>query len=316
VRAVLLIIAVLALAAGEAPRDSERDRAAAVAIADLDRQLDAIRRLDAPARQAKEAGLGRTLERTAEKVAGTKHEGKALYLLANWRMTHAEGKGVDEALDALDRCAYPGFKSAGSYLRVLWRLRQGRVVEARTLAEPLAVRIPEFAGALALVAFHERIGQKPARTAGRDLLGGDASRDGAARPEPWLLWLFVGGIDDAARDFVQPFLSEAAKPAYRGKLRVVCVTAAANPLLAVTAFRQLPDAGADLLWADPGEGGSADEWAAAWALPTLPCAGVLGPDRALVAVMPRPEDLRALVGPADASERPAGDGRVGKPGTR
>lgn len=316
-RPLLLVMfaACIAAAAGQdgpRPVSVEREQEARHQLDGIERELAEARELGPAERRAREQRCERSLERAVDKAANTRHANKACYLLAAWRMSYADGKGVPELLDRIDGSGYPAYQQAAKQLRVRWLLRKGRPAEARALATGLVATIPEFAPLLDLCAFHEQVGIAAPRTAGEPLAGGPA--DPGARPEPWLVYHFTRGFADDDGWLVQQWLDELGRPEYAGKARLVCVVAAANPLAAIADLRALPGADAvDLLWANPAPDGEAARWQAAWKLPDLPATVLLGPQRTIVAVQPVPADLRVLVG-GDRPAPAAPSNRSGRPG--
>jgi hypothetical protein len=174
--------------------------------------------------------------------------------------------------------------------------------------------VPEFRSISALVSFYERIGKKPAKTAGRNLVGGAA--DPSVHTEPWLLYVFVDALEGEDAFLLRRFTDELQLDNYRGKMRLVCVTYAVNPLPVTVRFQNdYAGNGAELLWASPNEDGDAAEWTSAWGVPGIPASALLGPDRSLMAVQCSPAELRPLVGakskdkPKRAAEMPQADQR-------
>lgn len=283
------------------PIISEREHAANQAIEAFEKDHAVIRALPMEQRRVREQRLGSTLEKLVNQAEETKAENKALYLLAYWRFTYQDGREVEPLLDRIRRNSYPGFKNPADMLRVQLYLRQGRLGEARVIADRLVASVPEMAGLTALCAFHERIGQPAPKTAGTPL--GSAPADPATRAEPWLLYHFTGSLDANQREALTALLAELGKPAYAEVLRVVVVAEGANPLALLGTVNELPGADrVDLLWANPGTDGDAVTWRTAWKPPQFPANVLLGPDRRIVAVQPSLDDLRVLIG---RSPRPA-----------
>jgi hypothetical protein len=275
-------------------------------MAELDQQVAAMRALPVESRKAKEAGFGKRLESALGTTIGTKFENKNLYWLAFWRLTNSEGDGADveQLLDRLERMPSPAWKASGSSLRVQLRLHQGKIREARALAEPLVARIKEFSWLLDQVAFHESVGQPAPRLAGHNLNGG--AEDPLAGAVPWLVYLFVDQFDDSAAYLAGSYRTAIAglKPA--SQARLVLVTFEGTALEPVARLRQLlpPDNQPDRLWANPNKGGDADAWRTRWKLPQpLPHACLIGPDRSIMAVDITPEALSRQLG---AHPRPPG----------
>ena len=98
-------------------------------------------------------------------------------------------------------------------------------------------RVGEAAGIAAdLVTFHERVGRKAPRTAGKNLSGG--TDDPASQVEPWQLYLFIDGDTDSSYQ-LRRHVDELRGEDYRGKIRLVCVTFASSPVAAATALNEL-----------------------------------------------------------------------------
>jgi hypothetical protein len=298
-RLALFLLLALACGCGEPLRDDpsvtskatpEQEREAEALVTALDQDLDEVRKLPPAERRTRELAFGKRLEKLLPAMAGTRFENRMLFTLADWRFNYADGEGVDEMLDRLDRTGQPMLKSSfGQELRARLRLRQGRVAEARAIAEPLSERMPECQPLLALVAFHERVGQLAPRVTGRNLTGGPEEPI-ALRTEPWLLYLFFDRIDDKARFLIQQYQQAITAAKATAAIRLVCVTCESSPLNAVSG---LP-AGAppDLLWANPNQGGNREQWLADWKLPLpLPHTALIGPDRTIAAVEVPPEQL-------------------------
>ncbi len=277
------------------PIISEKEHNANLAIESFERDHAVIRQLPFEQRRAKEQRMESSLQRLVDLATDTKSENKALYLLAYWRFSYADGKGTEPLLDRIGRNPYPGFKNPADTLRVQLYLRQGRLAEARALADRLALSVPEFAGLQTLCAFYERIGQAAPRTAGQPL--GDSPADPATRPEPWLLYHFTGALDTTQREVLGNLLDELKSSDYAGVVRVVVVAEGSNPLALKGIINELPGGDrVDLLWSNPGTNGDAAAWRKAWGFPTIPASVLLGPDRHIVAVEPTIADLRVIIG--------------------
>jgi hypothetical protein len=138
----------------------------------IEQDLQRAAGLSPAERHAYEMKLEPRLEKVVANAAGTRLENKAVYYLANWRFTYQDGANVDVLLNQLSGLSSPAFKSAGDRLRIMLRLRQGRVTEARTMAVKLAEQIPEFARVLELVVFHETVGSYAPKIVSNNLTGG------------------------------------------------------------------------------------------------------------------------------------------------
>lgn len=268
----------------------------------LDDELARNATLPPAARRERELAMEPRLEKVAEIASGTRMENKAVYYLANWRYTYRDGDGVEQLLTRLNGLPSPAMKSTGVRLRVMLLLRQGRVDEAKTMAQALVAEVPEFSPLLESVLFHETIGASAPKIASRNLTGGP-DEPVAKRTEPWLFYLFVDNIDDASLYLIDRYL-DALTILPVDQRRLVCVTFEANLLSATTRIRNHPRAGEiDLLWASPGDNGNAKEWRSAWKLPSHnPHIALLGPgpDRTIMAVEVTPENLRMLLTPTPA----------------
>src|SRR4051794_15286106 len=126
------------------PVISVHEQEAIAAIRDQERELDRIAALPPRERVAREAKLGRSFEKLLETTKDTKVHNRALHWLAAWRLDYAGGEGVEELLAQLEGSSYPSFKQAGALLRVRLRCRQGRIGEARELADGLIRQVPEL----------------------------------------------------------------------------------------------------------------------------------------------------------------------------
>jgi hypothetical protein len=273
----LLILLAFLAACGDTrdgkPDPAQVDRARQI-MAAFEAEQEQLPTLPRAERAERLRSFGPRLEAGLADTARTRFENKNLLWLASWRYAETDGVGADDALDRLERCESPALKNSGRHLRVLVRLRQGRVVEARQLAEPLVQEVPEFRGLLDRVAFHETIGSKAPQLAARNLAGGDG-QPLSARGEPWLLYCFIPGFDARSEELLADYRQALAPLA--GQARLVCVTNEANLLNATARLHTLGDVGSiDLLWVPPGE--AAKAWAAAWKLPLpLPRVVLLGP---------------------------------------
>ncbi|MBA3700536.1 MAG: hypothetical protein H0W78_16945 [Planctomycetes bacterium] len=280
--------------------NAERNSQAEAEMVALDDELTRNASLPPAARRERELAMEPRLKKALEITSGTRMENKAVYYLANWRYTYREGDGVDQLLTRLNGLPSPAMKSTGVRLRVLLLLRQGRVSEAKTMAQALVAEVPEFSPLLERVTFHETIGASAPTISSRNLTGGP-DEPVTKRTEPWLFYLFVDNIDEQSLHLIERYLDALAilPPAER---RLVCVTFESNLLSATTRIRNHPRAGEiDLLWASPGDNGNAKEWRSAWKLPSHnPHIALLGPgpDRTIMAVEVTPENLRMLLTPA------------------
>src|SRR5688572_14598749 len=282
----------------EDPNGARNAQAEAELVA-LDEELARNASLPPATRRERELLLEPRLEQVLEVASGTRMENKAVYYLANWRYTYRDGEGVEQLLTRLNGLPSPAMKSTGVRLRVLVLLRQGRVGEAKTMAQALVAEVPEFSPLLERVLFHESIGAPAPKITSRNLSGGP-DEPVTKRPEPWLFYLFVDTIDEASIFLIERYLDAlAVLPA--DQRRLVCVTFESNLLSATTRMRNHPRADeVDLLWASPGETGNAMEWRTAWKLPSQnPHIALLGPgpDRTIMAVEVTPENLRELLAP-------------------
>src|SRR5688500_17832473 len=101
--------AAAALVAEDGPRpvSIEREQEARQHLDTIEQELGEARALGPAERRAREQRFERGLERAVDKAAGTRHANKACYLLAAWRMSYADGRGVPELLDRIDGSGYP-----------------------------------------------------------------------------------------------------------------------------------------------------------------------------------------------------------------
>jgi hypothetical protein len=283
----------------EDPNAARTSEAEAELVA-IDDELQRLAGLPAAERRQRELALEPRLERATELAKDTRLENKAVYYLANWRYSYREGEGSEALLNRLGGLSSPAMKTIGVRLRVLLLLRQGKIVEAKKMAQSLVAEVPEFSPLLERVTFHETIGAAAPKITGRNLSGGP-DEPVTKRSEPWLFYLFVDSIDDNSLFLIERYLDALAvlPPDQR---RLVCVTFESNLLSATTRMRAYARSSeVDLLWASPGENGNAKEWATAWKLPTQnPHIALLGPgpDRSIMAVEVTPENLRLLLAPA------------------
>ena len=266
----------------------------------IEEELQRLAALPPAQRRVREQAMEPRLESAEEAATGTRLENKAVFYHANWRYTFRDGDGVEPLLNRLAGLSSPAMKSNGVRLRVLLLLRQGKVKEARTMAQSLVAEIPEFAPVMERVVYHETLGAAAPKVVSRNLSGGP-DEPVAKRAEPWLFYLFVDAIDDGSLFLIERYLDALAVLPVDQR-RLVCVTFESNLLSATTRMRNFPRvAEIDLLWASPGETGNAKEWITAWKLPSQnPHIALLGPgpDRTIMAVEVTPENLRALLAPA------------------
>lgn len=289
------------------PIISQREKIAIGAMDDFEKQLSALQSMPNAERVRGEKRLGGTLEELVNTCDDTKLVNKALYLLAYWRFNYQDGKNVEPLLDKIRGTTFPGFQNPAEALRVQLYLKQGRLLEARTIADRLVANIPEMSGLTALCAFYERVGSPAPKTAGTPL--GASVADPAQREVPWLLYYFTGTLDAAQKNVLANVLAETSKEAYAGVLRVVVVAEGVNPLALISAFSQVPNhENVDLLWSNPAEAANVEGWSALWRPPVFPCSALLGPDRTIVAVQPTLADLGVLIGkmPKAATATPIG----------
>jgi hypothetical protein len=259
-----------------------------------------------PAREkyAAEAGLRSRLMRACELAAGTRLENKAVFFYANWRFAYDDGEGVDGLLNQLASLTSPALKRSGERLRVLLRLRQGKIEEAKSLAAPLIAEVPEYSPLQDVIAFYETVGKVAPTMSGTNANGGVAEPV-TQRSENWLLYVFTDAVDDATIFLLQRYLSAfSALPT--NERRIVCVTSEAN-LLAVTAkVRSLPFADQlEVLWINPHGENNVAAWRKNWKLPPQhPHTALLGPgpQRVIMGVQITPDTLGNLLVPAAANK--------------
>jgi hypothetical protein len=282
--------------------DAAQTREAEAHLVAIEEELQRIALLTPSSRHERELAMEPSLKRAVEVATGTRVENKAVFYLANWRYSYREGEGVEPLLNRLAGLPSPAMKGLGSRLRVLLLLRQGRVADARTMAQDLIDRVPEFSPVMERVVFHETVGARAPMVVSRNLTGGP-DEPVAKRSEAWLFYLFVDAIDDQTVFLIERYL-DALEVLPVAERRLVCVTFDANLLNATSRVRTLPRAAEiDLLWANPNQGGNAGEWVKAWKLPAQnPHIALLGPgpDRTIMAVELTPESLRTLLAPTKA----------------
>lgn len=284
-RLVLCALAIVLFGCGDRnpPPPSMEDAPDAASRAEaLDRDLRQLNSLSGPRRQEAEQAFGARLRADLEVCRGTRYENKPLYMLVQWTLVHGGPSAPSDVLPLLDRLDIlpaPAYRNAGRALRVQALLRSGRLGEARQIAEALEREVPEF-GALRRVQFHEQVG-RPAQP-----LPGTAVGGSEAPGEPFVLVCFIGMPDAEAEAWLTP-LRKAAGP----RLRVVAVATAGDLLAAATVGSAW---GVDVRWLRQG-----DPALAAWLVPGLPSAVLLGPgpQRLILAIDPSPADLQKLSGP-------------------
>lgn len=277
--------------------DQERINAAEAEMVAIEKELQQYAGLGPAERYAAEAKMEPRLERAVKKAAGTRIENKAIYFLANWRYTYQNGDGVEPLLNQMFALPSPALKSNAERMLVMLRLRQGRVPEARNMAEQLVNRIPEFSPLLDFVVFHETVGSAAPHIISNNLTGGP-DEPVAKRSEPWLFYLFIDALDENALYLIDRYL-DALSILPANERRLVCVTFEANLLSATARVRSLSRASdIDLLWANPNKGGNVEQWRKEWKLPPQnPHIALLGPgpNRTIMSVEVTPETLKELL---------------------
>jgi hypothetical protein len=268
----------------------------------IEEELTRIAALPPATRRQREEALESRLDQAVEAAAGTRLENKAVFYLANWRYSYRDGDGTEALLNRLNGLPSQAMKSLGSRLRVLLLLRQGKLTEAKAIAQALVAEVPEFAPVLQRVVFHESVGSPAPKIVSRNLSGGP-DEPVSKRNETWLFYLFIDALDDNSFDLIERY-QDALSVLPPDQRRLVCITFESNLLGATTRLRNHPLANdIDLLWANPGESGNAKEWQTSWKLPAgTPHIALLGPgpDRTIMAVEVTPEDLRKLLAPTKA----------------
>lgn len=282
----------------------DRDTLSALeAIERIEARLEDYRGLTPQDRWRRESRLRRQLERLVDRCAGTRYENKALYYLAAWRMTFAEGEEVAPLLTRIRTGQHPSFKQLALVLQARHHLQLGRIPEARQLALDLIGEIPEFRPVLDLITLHEQVGRAAPRLTGTNLTGGPADPIGQ-REEPWLLLAFIDLSDPEQRFRIETLLDELRHRSYRDSFRLICISFDGNPLGAMNRLGEIGDgADVDLIWVNPNPEGDADTWREAWMLPRLPVTVLIGPapGRSIMAIDPQVSDLRQLVGRSGSS---------------
>ena len=305
VRRLILLLSLVALPLGAATRDAmvelstltpEQKRLLAE-VREVEDELLVIRGLPPAERYRRGRRLERDLKHLLDQVTGTRYENHALFWLADWSMTYEQDHArVANLVQRVLASSNPARKGASRALYVRALLAQGRSAEAEQMAVELVTEIPEFAPILRLVEFTQQVGNPAPVVRGRNLTGG-ADNPAATRDEPWLLYAFVALGDPTQRFGIDRTLEELGREEYRDRVQLVVVAFDGDPLLVMDTMRAVPRGGeAELLWANPNEGGDAETWRQAWNLPELPVTALLGPDRSIMAVNPTPRRLRPLAG--------------------
>ncbi len=277
--------------------------AALEAVERIEARLEDYRSLAPQERWRRESRMQRQLERLVDRCSGTRYENKALYYLAAWRMTFAEGEDVTPLLTRIRTGQHPSYKQLALVLQARHHLQQGRIPEARQLALDLVEDIPEFRPVLDLITLHEQVGRAAPRMSGTNLSGGP-SDPVSEREEPWLLLAFIDLSDPEQRFRIETLVDEIGHRSYRDQFRLICISFDGNPLGAMNRLGEIGDgADLDLLWVNPNPEGDADTWRDGWLLPRLPVTVLIGPapGRSIMAVDPQVSDLRQLVGRSRSS---------------
>lgn len=283
-RLTCLVLALLLAACGDRqpPPPSMNDAPDAAAVAEaLERDLRGLQSLSGLRRAEAERGFGPRLRRDLEICRGTRYENKPLYMLAQWTLVHGGAEAAAEVLPMLDRLDVlpaPAYRNAAKALRVQALLRLGRMAEARQIAEALQRELPEL-GALARVRWHEMVGQ------GAPALPGSAVAGGDPEDAAFVLVCFIAMPDIEAEAWLAPLRAAAGT-----RTRVVAVATSGDLLAAASVASAW---GVDVRWLRQG-----DPALAAWSVPALPSSALLGPGpaRLVLAVDPRPADLRRIGG--------------------
>jgi hypothetical protein len=279
----------------------EQTQAAAAAISATRSHMMALGDLPPAERYARSQAMGSELIDDLQIAANTRFENQALYWLACWRFQFRHGDGVDLLLDRLDQCPSPVLKDTfGTWLRIQLRLRQGRVREARDLAEPLAATTPELRPVLDLVRFYETIGQPAPHVHGADLLasgGPTAGGEPIASREPWLLYIFARSLDGDTLFLFDRYAAAIAAAGMRDQVRIVVVDCSADLLPAQASLQsRSATVRCSLI---PVEGADIATWRDRWRFPLpLPHTALVGAQRTIMAVELDPDQLAGLLGRA------------------
>ena len=241
-------------------------------------------------RDFSDGNLGNSITTSGPMMASNNFHAKALYFLANWRFLYANGEGVDELLDQLNRQFAQAFQRSGQMLRIQLRLRQGRMNEARAMAVELAQRMPEALGILDTVAWYEQVGLPAPRIADNNMSGGPA--EPLSRADPWLLLVFTASHDVESQYYLNSLRAALARLPEARRPRLVQITFEGSPLQAT----HMVTPGEDLIWANPNANGTAARWQQEWRIPgPLPRNALVGADRRILAVEMQPERIADLM---------------------
>lgn len=269
----------------------DRNRAAQPLMDAFQARLDALAGLPPAERWSRQLALGPDLERLALQVTGSRFENKALYLLADWRMAFHGGRGVEEALERLERCRSAALKPMGRMLRVELLLREGRLAQAEIQAQALATDLPEAQGLLELVALHRRRGTPAPPALALDPTG-RRSDPVAERPAgSAILCLFLPRLDDQACFLAQRHQLALRSAGKADRCLVAVLVADASARILEERSPQLP--GVLLRWA--ADRTMVETWTQDWGLPGGTGAVLVGADGRIAGVQPYPEELAALL---------------------
>jgi hypothetical protein len=266
------------------PEDPVATAKAREALERIDAQLKAAAQLPPKERLAAQTRLGDDLAAAAAVADGTKLANRAYWLLAEWRIHFNHGKGAEEALNKLDACKDSGLKQLGRTLRVELLLREGRLVQAKALAERLAEEQPDFAGIRAVVALYESVGKPAPRIDGLDAAGVVIPVDATALARPYVV-VFVERLNPDSQFFLQRYQAALGS---RGQL--VALVSDTGPAQLMEAAALLP--GVLIL-----RGGSEERlaaWRTGWGLIGDQCVVAVDGAGTIVAVQTAPADLATL----------------------
>jgi len=262
---------------------------------EMEQELLALQRMPPEERYREAQDLRRELERLLDRVTGTRWENQAVYWLADWHFGYGDPDEVVRLVGRLSTLQRPAYQAAGRAMLARVLVSQGRIDEARPLAEALVAYAPEFQPVLDMIEFHARIGRPAPKTSGRALQGtGHPLRD---RFDPWQLYYFASLGDPHQRHQFERLLGELQREEYPGRVHLVLVAFDGDPLGTLSHVAGMEGGEeVDVLWANPNEGGDAAAWRSLWDLPELPISVLLTREGEVMAVAPGFDRLRPLAG--------------------
>lgn len=293
---ILVVVGMAHAATTVAPRPVSEDELEALQKAHaMEKRIDHVQHLPPEERIEVEPRLGRELKRLTRECEGTRMANQAWFWLANWQLSYEGADAALASLDRLDRMERPVLKRAGKLTRARCYLRQGRLREARALAERLAVHIPEFGALQNRIDFFEQAG-KPAPGLTAQALSSSGAHDPGERDEPWVLVAFLDTQQSDDAYLLHRWRRAFSSEDLHGKLAITLVAFDGNPLLTMRTTDDLDPAIFRTLWVNPNNEEVFQQWQDTWDLPALPTWVLLGPDRSITAVEPAVDDVLALFG--------------------